>query len=100
MLEQIKQILQGWKNSILKNNTQVEIEAVRRMDICSKCEWITLGKDIDIKKRTIIQKIFPDNLYCNQTKSEIIEKKEIFGCSCPLDKKIRSKESKCPRNLW
>lgn len=98
VFKKTKEIFQGWKNNYFRDNPEIEEEAKRRLDICSQCKLISQGKDI--VNQTTIQKLLPDNFFCDQEKYDLVKGIKVNGCSCPLDQKSRSKESKCPLNKW
>lgn len=81
----LKHVIQGWGNYII-NPEEVTEEQMRKMSICSTCEFAVKG-------------IFPIFI------EEISDFKEIedYVCTacnnCPLSTKIRS-NSKCDKNKW
>jgi len=67
----IKEIKDGWLNTIIKND-EVENIAYERLSICESCEF----------------------------KVEIFGFTLCGECHCPLIAKTRSMDSKCPKNKW
>lgn len=77
----MKKIIQGWK-AYLKNEKRGL--AKNRAKVCKVCEHAIVGT---------YEKIMKDEI------------KEIKGlkckvCGCPLSTKLRSEDSKCPKNKW
>lgn len=99
-MSKAKEIFSGWVNNIFRLNTEVEIEARRRLEICKGCSLSLLAKDIIQKDKSKLQKLMPDTFFCSQFHFEKVEGKEVYGCGCPLDQKARSTDSKCPLNKW
>ena len=69
-------IIEGWKNNILRNDSNVEDIAKKRMSICNDCEHHSKNHNT----------IRPDE-HCTY-------------CGCTLAAKTRSMGSKCPINKW
>jgi hypothetical protein len=71
MKKKIKNIINGWKNTLITNDYVEEISQYR-LTICNECpkKQDTFGIDV-----------------CGE-------------CGCPLMSKTRSLESKCPLNKW
>ena len=88
----LKEIATGWFNDLFKNE-KVEESAKSKFEICVVCPLFSKGTEI--KNKTLLQKLKSNDYYCNQEKS--INK--INGCSCPIEKKVRS-NSKCPLKNW
>ena len=79
-MQKIKEIYQGFKNSIFKVE-EIELLAKKRLVFCRSCS-------------------FNINNKCSKNKCEIIDNKEICGCNCYINKKVRSPKSKCPKGNW
>lgn len=74
--KQLGEIGSGWFNYIFES-PEVEAIALPRLKICDSCPIRT-------------------NKVCDRKKS--ID--GVFGCGCPLEKKARSINSKCPLGKW
>jgi hypothetical protein len=73
-----KQILEGFKNKIFKQE-HIEAEAELRMDICKKCSFLdTVGTHC----------LMPGTQPC------------CGDCGCTLGLKTRSLSSDCPQGKW
>jgi hypothetical protein len=71
-----KEIFNGWKNLLIKDD-YVELIAKKRIEICNSCDENSRKKEI--KHR-------PD-FHCT-------------ACGCTLAAKTRSLESACPMKFW
>lgn len=71
-MSQIKEIFDGFKNLIFKDDEKVEALAETRMKICFECTIRTDSK-------------------CDRDKG---------GCGCYIKAKIRSVGSQCPLKKW
>lgn len=79
MLNSARQIIEGWWNNWLRNNPEVEQEAIRRLNICTKCSHIDMtGNNCKIKGT---------HPCCKK-------------CGCSLEAKARAISAKCPENKW
>lgn len=67
----LNEIFEGWIRSVFKDE-KIEALSKERLKICFECPIRTNNK-------------------CDKSKG---------GCGCPLDKKTRSKSTKCPKNYW
>lgn len=82
VLSKSSEIFEGWKNFVFPNK-DVETIAKRRLEVCLKCNYcktITLNRRIPVVRRI-----------------------EYLGCSlcrCPIEKKVRSLKSSCPKKYW
>ena len=81
MLEKAKQIAEGWKNTLIKDDG-VETIAKKRLAICSSCEF---NSDI-AKKISNYTSVRPD-VHC-------------IDCGCPLISKTRCTSCDCPKGKW
>ena len=81
MLEQAKQILEGWTNTIIKKDNVEEVARVRMM-ICNNCVY----QSENAKKVSNYTSIRPD-IHCTE-------------CGCPLISKTRSLATSCPKEKW
>lgn len=87
-MDNAKDILNGWKNFISKSEVSEDV-AIKRAKKCAKCKHKSFSKTL---------KAF--------VKDDLIEV-EGYVCmkcdgilKCPLSAKVRSKNVKCPDNLW
>ena len=93
---EIKQILKGWGNFVLKEldllSEDTRILGEQRALICAECPMRTVGK-CDKNKTMEVHKDF---IYSgtSRTKGEI-----VHGCGCPIEKKIYS-DAQCPIGNW
>lgn len=83
----LRSILSGWKNYVFESE-DISITARLRAIECAKCDQAVsswYAELIDDKIQDV------QGLICN-------------GCGgpikCPLSTKLRSKDEKCPKNLW
>lgn len=74
-MSQVKEIIQGWKNLAFKN-TKVEDIAVKRIELCTTCPD---------------RSNYPNEFNISST---------CKICGCVLKAKVRSTNSKCPKDLW
>lgn len=77
-----EEILEGIKNNIFKKK-DVEIIAKQRMQICEACSLYTKDGDGCMVPGT--------TPCCN---------KNLGGCGCSLNIKVRSLSSECPKGHW
>lgn len=88
MFEKLKEITQGWINTIWEN-PEIEKEAYKKAQICSNCP---LNKnnicDSDTEGEVVI-----DFVYGEEERKKGEKKK---GCGCFLVAKTRSPKSQCP----
>lgn len=92
MVNKIQEIATGWFYDLFKNE-KIEESAKIKFNICVNCPLFSKGTEI--KEKNLLQKSLPNDYYCNQEKQIDV----IKGCSCPINKKVRSNGS-CPRKLW
>lgn len=81
MLEQAKQIAEGWKNVLIKDE-DVEKMAKEREAICNVCIY----QSENAKVLSAYKTIRPD-IHCTK-------------CGCPLLGKVRSPQTECPIKKW
>lgn len=83
--KKLQEITEGWTNYILYKlgleTLRVSRIAKKRSSICHTCDFNVNG-------------------VCSTKKSTIVDGVEIWGCGCPLEKKVRSMKSNCPLNKW
>jgi len=83
----LRSILNGWKHYLFQNQ-DIEVTAKLRAISCAKCSLAVHAwySELIDDKITDIQ-----GMVCN-------------GCAgavkCPLSSKLRSKDEKCPKQLW
>lgn len=70
-MSKIQEILSGWQKLIFTDE-EVEVIAKERKKICDACP----------------------------SKSKMISLEICSECFCPIHAKVRSLESKCPKDLW
>lgn len=80
MLEQAKQIAEGWKNTIIKDD-HVEVIAKKRLEICASCEF---NSEVATALGTY-SSIRPDK-HCTQCGCPLMSKTRCVSCNCPKDK--------------
>lgn len=91
----INDIITGWSKLIsdkvqIKKNT----EAIRKMEICQKCNLITQHLTCNPNNTGTVVRTYQDK------KRKIIKMGSIVsGCGCYLPAKVRS-QSQCPLNKW
>jgi hypothetical protein len=84
---QIRKIINGWKNyykdkyNLLKPD--IKAQAEDRYEICRMCH-------------------LNNNDICNEhSRAKHIKTNEwVYGCGCPLPKKVLSEDSECPTGKW
>ena len=85
MNKKLKEIYEGWKNYTLYQlgfeDPEVEKIAKERAEICSLCSFNVAS-------------------VCSKRKKTTVDGEEIRGCGCPIEKKVRSMNSNCPKKLW
>jgi hypothetical protein len=81
MLEQVKQIVEGWKNVLIKDE-DIEKMAEEREKICNICIY----QSENAKALSNYKTIRPD-VHCTK-------------CGCPLEGKVRSPKTECPEKKW
>lgn len=81
-MEQIFSILNGWKNYLKSEISDLE---KKRASICKKCPSAIIGT---------YEKFMPD-----ETLTEI-QGLKCAKCKCPLSTKLRSINEKCPLKKW
>lgn len=79
MLQKVKQIAEGWKNTIIKDEA-VEKIAAERMLVCEECEW----NSKNIPDTSLLKRL---DVHCTK-------------CGCPLMSKTRCTSCACPINKW
>lgn len=82
VLRKSNEIYDGWKNFIFPNKGVEEV-AKKRLGICLKCNY---------SKKIVLNKLIP-----------VVRKVEYWGCSlcrCPIEKKVRSLKTSCPKKYW
>lgn len=89
----IKEILQGWKNHLIKPTPSVNILADTRMQICKRCV-LNIGNFCSKNKEAYALTKF---MYNGETRSPGIKYK---GCGCYLPAKTKSPTSSCPLGKW
>ena len=91
-LNNLKEIYDGWKNDAFPT-TDVLTWAEPRAKICADCP-LNKGNVCSNLETGISVATF-------EYKEELRhEGKEYKGCGCPLSKKTKSKNSKCPIGKW
>ena len=96
----IKNILEGWGNSIkdkfgLLNNPELKLKSEKRLLICDKCSL----RDNKTRKRKREGIVVVDFFY------NVLEKPRkigqvVKGCGCSLSAKSLCNTCQCPRGLW
>ena len=81
----VNEILSGWKNYLLNDDSVDAKLAKHRADQCAKCPEA---------KRGIHTALLPDYSFAE------IQGHYCNVCKCPLSAKVRSAESKCPKGKW
>ncbi|MDA8956161.1 hypothetical protein N9H19_00890 [Flavobacteriales bacterium] len=81
----IKEIIDGYKNYFNGGNHTTLLIAKKRAKVCSYCPFAKKGFHSALLPDMNIKEI--KGLYCGI-------------CKCPLSPKVRSKDSKCPKNKW
>lgn len=82
-MSKLSRILEGWQNFISKSEVS-EVMAAERATHCIDCRYA---------KKSMLTAFIKDDL-------KEIEGYKCNKCQCPLSAKLRSKEEKCPINLW
>lgn len=91
-LSKIAEIYAGWKNDAFPTEDILEMSE-QRARICAGCP-LNVNNTCS-KKKTGIAVI--DFVYREEMR---IKGKEYPGCGCPLTKKTKSTNSKCPLGKW
>ena len=94
----IKNILEGWGNSIkdkfgLLNDPELKVKSEKRLLICNVCT-LRDGNTCS-KKRTGF--VVQDFIYKD---TERLKGQEVNGCGCMLSMKSLCDNCQCPRGLW
>lgn len=79
MLGRAKQIAEGWKNYIVKNN-DVEVVAKARLEICGACP----SNSINAKSKGY--KSVRTDEHCIECGCPLVSKTRCLSCDCPLKK--------------
>lgn len=84
-MSKVNDILNGWGN-YLQGSSPATLElAKKRAEICVDCPLAKHGLHTAILPDYSINEI--KGMYCDD-------------CGCPLSTAVRSKDYKCPKNLW
>lgn len=78
MLEKAKQIAEGWKNTIIKDE-DVEQIAAARLSVCEECEF----NSKNIQSTSLLKR--PD-VHCTKCGCPLMSKTRCVSCSCPIDR--------------
>lgn len=91
-LKKLKEVYQGWKNDAFPT-PDVMLMAGPRAEICADCP-LNVNNTCSTFKSGIAVKEF---IYQEEIR---YEGREYPGCGCPLSKKTKSPDSKCPIGRW
>ena len=91
-LKKFKEIYLGWQNDAFPTD-EILAYAEPRAKICSQCP-LNINNTCSTKVSGQAIKTF---VYQEELR---YEGKFYNGCGCPLSKKTKSPESKCPIGLW
>jgi hypothetical protein len=91
-LKSLKEIYDGWKNDLFPS-PEIEALAKERAEMCALCT-LNINNTCSLNVSGPAVKDF-------EYKEEFrIKGRTYSGCGCPLSKKTRSPESKCPLGKW
>lgn len=85
-MSRIKQIAEGWKNVIVKNN-RAEIVAEHRLAICASCPSHSENA------KTNGYKSIRTDAHCIECGCPLISKTRCLSCDCPLKKWLADDDS-------
>lgn len=77
-MSRIKEIAEGWKNTIFKKE-YAEAIAKSRLDVCEVCEF----NSKNVKDDAIIKR--PD-VHCTKCGCPLMSKTRCLSCDCPIQK--------------
>ena len=91
-VKKFREIVEGWKNDAFPT-PEILAWAEPRAKICADCP-LNINNTCSTQMTGIAVKDFT---YQGEQR---IKGKEYKGCGCPISKKSKSSESKCPIGLW
>lgn len=95
-LKNLREIYDGWRNDLFPTEEILEM-AEPRARICASCP-LNVNGICSPDKEGVAVKTFTYNA---RTGDELREKGKTYkGCACPIAKKSKSPNSKCPLGKW
>lgn len=91
-LKKYKEIYEGWKNDMFPTS-EILVMAEPRANICSSCP-LNINNVCSPNQSGLAVKTF-------EYQEELRHEGKVYkGCGCPLSKKTKSPDSKCPLGKW